>query len=35
MQRSADGPLARELLVAFWKYLTSGVVIEGAVTRAA
>lgn len=25
--------LARKLLVAFWKYVTSGVVIEGAVMR--
>ena len=27
--------LARKLLVALWKYVTSGVVIEGAVMRAA
>jgi transposase len=27
--------LARKLLVALWKYVTSGVVIEGAIVRAA
>jgi transposase len=27
--------LARKLLVAFWKYVTAGVVIEGAMLKAA
>ncbi|MDP9811212.1 hypothetical protein J2W42_004075 [Rhizobium tibeticum] len=27
--------LARKLLVALWKYVNSGVVIEGAITRVA
>lgn len=35
MRKTAIVALARKLLVAFWKYVTSGVVIEGAVTQAA
>ncbi|CAN7494602.1 IS110 family transposase [Phenylobacterium sp. LjRoot225] len=35
MRKSTIVALARKLLVAFWKYVTSGVVIEGAVTQAA
>lgn len=35
MCKSTIVALARKLLVAFWKYVTSGVVIEGAVTQAA
>jgi transposase len=27
--------LARKLLIAFWKYVTAGVVLEGAATAAA
>ena len=35
MRKTAIVALARKLLVAFWKYVTSGVVIEGAVMQAA
>jgi transposase len=35
MRKSTIVALARKLLVAFWKYVTSGVVIEGAVMQAA
>ena len=35
MRKSTIVALARKLLVAFWKYVTSGVVIEGAVLQAA
>jgi transposase len=35
MRKTAIIALARKLLVAFWKYVTSGVVIEGAVMQAA
>ena len=35
MRKTALVALARKLLVAFWKYVTSGVVIEGAVMQAA
>lgn len=35
MRKTTIVALARKLLVAFWKYVTSGVVIEGAVTQAA
>jgi transposase len=34
MRKTAITALARKLLVAFWKYVTAGVVIEGAVTTA-
>ncbi len=34
MKKSAIVALARKLLVALWKYVTSGVVIEGAVMSA-
>ena len=33
MRKTAIVALARKLLVAFWKYVTSGVVIEGAVMQ--
>jgi transposase len=35
MRKTTIVALARKLLVAFWKYVTSGVIIEGAVTQAA
>ena len=35
MKKTAIVALARKLLVALWKYVTDGVVIEGAVTKAA
>ncbi|MBB3891441.1 transposase [Phenylobacterium haematophilum] len=35
MRKSAIVALARKLLVAFWKYVTQGVVIEGAVVQQA
>lgn len=35
MRKTTIVALARKLLVAFWKYVTSGVVIEGAVMQAA
>ena len=35
MKKAAIVALARKLLVALWKYVTSGVVIEGAVMKAA
>jgi transposase len=35
MRKTAIVALARKLLVAFWKYTTAGVVIEGAVIKAA
>lgn len=35
MKKSAIIALARKLLVALWKYVTSGVVVEGAVMKAA
>lgn len=35
MKKSAIVALARKLLVALWKYVTSGVVIEGVVMKAA
>lgn len=35
MRKTTIVALARKLLVAFWKYVTSGVVIEGAVIQAA
>jgi transposase len=35
MRKTAIVALARKLLVAFWKYTTAGVVIEGAVMKAA
>lgn len=35
MRKTTIVALARKLLVAFWKYVTSGVVIEGAVVQAA
>ena len=34
-RKSAIVALARKLLVALWKYVTSGVVIEGAVMKSA
>ncbi|MFT4935436.1 MAG: transposase [Pseudoalteromonas distincta] len=34
MRKTTIVALARKLLVAFWKYVTSGAVIEGAVTQA-
>jgi transposase len=34
VRKTAITALARKLLVAFWKYVTAGVVIEGAVTPA-
>ena len=34
MRKTTIVALARKLLVAFWKYVTSGVVIEGAVMQA-
>jgi len=34
VRKTAIAALARKLLVAFWKYVTAGVVIEGAVTTA-
>ena len=34
-KKKAIVALARKLLVALWKFVTSGVVIEGAVVRAA
>lgn len=35
MRKTTIVALARKLLVAFWKYVTNGVVIEGAVVQAA
>jgi transposase len=35
MKKTAIVALARKLLVALWKYVTAGVVIEGAVMKAA
>jgi transposase len=35
MRKTTIVALARKLLVAFWKFVTSGVVIEGAVMQAA
>jgi len=35
MKKTAIVALARKLLVALWKYVTAGVVIEGAVVKAA
>ena len=33
-KKSAIVALARKLLVALWKYINAGVIIEGAVSRA-
>lgn len=35
MRKTTIVALARKLLVAFWKYVTAGVVIDGAVLQAA
>ena len=34
MKKSTIVALARKLLVALWKYVSSGVIIEGALTKA-
>ena len=35
MKKSAIVALARKLLAALWKYVTAGVVVEGAVMKSA
>jgi transposase len=35
LKKSMIVALARKLLIALWKYMTAGVVIEGAVIKAA
>jgi transposase len=35
LKKAAIVALARKLLVALWKYVTAGIVIEGAVMKAA